>query len=82
MTHPRVLTVARPPTPPKDFATAKSAFGVRPECAWTISGVVDAGTGKRPGTNGGGGSSATNRLAMLEGAAVRQLRRWARVEPT
>ncbi|CAM9207749.1 unnamed protein product, partial [Sphacelaria rigidula] len=59
----------------QQFVAPKSAFGVRPECAWTVSCVNDSEAGKRPGVNGGGGSSTTNRFAIIEGTATRQLQR-------
>ena len=49
----------------------KSAFAVRPECAWVINGVEDSGSGKRTGGTRIVSSSAT----VLEGTAMRQLRR-------
>lgn len=49
----------------------KSAFAVRPECAWVINGVEDSGSGKRTGGTSIVSSSAT----VLEGTAMRQLRR-------
>lgn len=55
----------------KDPVPAKSAFAVRPECAWTIHGVEDSGSGKRAVGAVSGSSSAT----LLEGTATRQLRR-------
>ncbi|CAM9410160.1 unnamed protein product, partial [Hapterophycus canaliculatus] len=53
--------------------STKSAFTVRPECGWVISGVGDSsGSGKRAGTGGTGGRSSST---LLEGVATRQLRR-------
>ncbi|CAM9874733.1 unnamed protein product, partial [Scytosiphon promiscuus] len=59
--------------------TTKSAFTVRPECGWVISGVGDSsGSGKRAGAGGTGGKSSAslskNARQVVATSAIIQMR--------